>query len=195
MSDPQPQWSERARELLSLLNPAELREADKNPRTITEERYQALKYALSSDPGMLEARPIIATPDGEVVAGNMRLRAALDLGWEQVPVYIADLDEKRKREWMLRDNVPYGDWVPSEVAELVREHDEDGGDLELLGFTGQERDDLQKLDQTERPQGDEPTKDLPVVYAVVIECDTDEQQAELLEEMAERDLKARAVLV
>lgn len=196
MSDtPTPSWDLGDRPL-SILHVHELHESDDNPRTITDERFEALKYAMTKDPRFLIPRPIVATPDGEVVAGHMRLRAAQALGWQTVPVYVESMDDGLKRERKLRDNVPYGDWVPTEVAELIDAHEAGDGDMQMLGFNDQELSDLAKLGQEPAGgSGDEPTGDLPVVHAVVVECDTDEQQAELLEEFAERDLKARAVLV
>ena len=127
---------------VSWMHPAELREADDNPREITDERYAALKYAMDSDPSMMEARPIIVDAQrGDVVCGNMRLRAARDLGWDEVPVYTKEFDTPaQRREWMLRDNNGYGDWVPTELAKLVAEHERAGQDLRLLGFSSQELD-------------------------------------------------------
>ena len=66
-----------------------LREHEGNPRRITRDRLEQLKRNLAADPGMLRARPVIALPDGRVVAGNMRLRAAVELGWETIPVFRA----------------------------------------------------------------------------------------------------------
>jgi len=88
----------------------QLRLWPENPRTITPERLEQLKQALSQDREMLQARPLLALPDGTVIAGNQRLRAALDLGWETIPVITVDLDWERARLWALRDNNAYGAW-------------------------------------------------------------------------------------
>lgn len=117
-----------------LIAPSELIESPENPRTIKDDRFVALKRALEADPEMLNARPIIATPDGQVVAGNMRLRAIKDLGWDEVPVFVIDLDPARKREWMLRDNQEYGEYVPDQLARLIEAHIAEGNDASLLGF-------------------------------------------------------------
>lgn len=125
-----------------LIAPDELRESPFNPRTISDERMASLKRALQHDGEMLRARPIIAMPDGYVVAGNMRLRAAKELGWDEVPVFVADLDPQRAREWMLRDNQEYGEYVPDQLARLIDTHRAEGGDISLLGF---DDDELQKV--------------------------------------------------
>lgn len=125
---------------------------EKNPRAITVERFKSLKVALQAAPQMMRARPTIAltgvdyAPDGTTIAGNMRLRAALQLVEEadpafmaefpdgQVPAYLVTLDESEAREWAFRDNNEYGDWDENLVAEMLYEHEQAGGSLELTGF-------------------------------------------------------------
>ena len=98
---------------------ADLHSNPENPRTITTERLEALKAALESDGAMLQARPLIALPDGTVIAGNQRLRAAQELGWETIPVIRVDLDEQTARLWMLRDNSEYGEWDEPALGEIL----------------------------------------------------------------------------
>jgi ParB-like chromosome segregation protein Spo0J len=109
-----------------------------NPRTIRPERLEQLKQALSEDREMLQARPLLALPDGTVLAGNQRLRAALELGWATIPVITVELEPERARLWALRDNNPYGDWDEPALAELLAELAAGGVELALTGFA--ERD-------------------------------------------------------
>jgi hypothetical protein len=185
---------------LSHLHPSEINEAPENPREISSERFAALRYALEADPGMMEARPIIVDArNGEVVCGNMRLRAARELGWEKVPVYLKVFrDDAQRREWMLRDNQEYGTWVPDELAALVQTHEAAGADMSLLGFSQQEIDDLKSIGELspDMPDsGDAGTDDVHDVYAIVIDCTDEDQQLELLEEFEGRGLKSRALMV
>ena len=110
-----------------------LRPHELNPRSITKGRLEALKADLVADPEMLRARPLIALPDGRVIAGNQRLRAVQELGWETVPVVYADLDEGRSREWALRDNNQYGEWDEQALADVS------GGDGRGRGGVGSYR--------------------------------------------------------
>jgi len=184
---------------LSLMHPAEIKEAEDNPREIAPDRFEALKYALEADPTMLAARPIIVDARrGDVVCGNMRLRAAKDLGWNSVPVYLHEFtSDAQRREWMVRDNQEYGDWVPSELSRLVAEHEASGADLALLGFRDQELADLRALNSGHdtTPEGDADADYVPQVWGIVIDCSTEGEQQELLEEFAERGLKTRALMV
>jgi DNA modification methylase len=117
---------------------AGLRPHERNPRTISRARLEALKRDLVADPEMLRARPLIVLPDGRVIAGNQRLRAVEELGWESVPVVYADLDEGRAREWALRDNNVYGQWDEDALAEYLAEMVEVGAELARTGLTDRE---------------------------------------------------------
>jgi DNA modification methylase len=111
-----------------------------NPRTIRPERLEDLKRALVEDREMLRARPLLALPDGTVIAGNQRLLAARELGWETIPVLFVDLDNDRARLWALRDNNQMGDWDEPALAELLSELSSGGVDLTLAGFGSSDLD-------------------------------------------------------
>jgi len=171
----------------------QLHPAPWNPREITDEALQALCYSLEADPSMLRARPVICDTERMIVCGEMRWRAAGRLGWRSVPAYVKSFEsEAQKREWMLRDNNEYGNWVPDELQALVRTHQEQAGDLRLLGFGQQELRDLLTVDAGPLP--DAPVQDVPVVYGVVIDCSSEDEQAELLEELSGRGLQCRALM-
>lgn len=188
---------ERMDEGMAIRPLAALHESEENPREITDERFEALKYALAADPDMLTARPIIATPSGEVVCGNMRLRALSEMGWTEAPVFVKDLSPAKRREWMLRDNQEYGDWVPEELAALVKAHQDEAGDLKLLGFSEPRVDGLLKL-ASEEPGanggGGSDDAVAPEVWGLIVECESEEQQADLIERLSDEGLSCRAIL-
>src|SRR5215208_6148440 len=101
-------------------------------------RLEQLKQALCDDREMLQARPLLALPDGTVIAGNQRLRAARELGWDTIPVITVELDWDRARLWALRDNNLYGDWDEPALAAVLADLAADGVELALTGFA--ERD-------------------------------------------------------
>ena len=121
---------------------ADLKPHPRNPRTIRPERLEQLKTNLAADPEMLWARPLIALPDGTVVAGNMRLRAAQELGWQTIPVVTVDLDEDRATLWALRDNRPFGEDDEDLTGELLAELAARQVPLELTGFSQADLDAL-----------------------------------------------------
>lgn len=81
-----------------------------NPRTISEDKFAQLVRSLREFPEMLQARPIVVNPDHVVLGGNMRLKACIEAGIESVPVYVASWDEAKQREFVVKDNVSYGEW-------------------------------------------------------------------------------------
>ncbi len=117
---------------------------DDNPRNISHERLAALKRSLEADPDMLMARPLLALPDGRVIAGNQRLRAATELGWQTVPTITVDLDEQRAKLWALRDNNAYGHWDEDQLSFMLQELNASGADLDLAGFEPSYLDEMLK---------------------------------------------------
>jgi hypothetical protein len=60
---------------------------------------------------MLELRPIVIDENNIVLGGNMRLKACIEAGLTEVPVKQAkDLTEEQKKEFMVKDNVGFGEW-------------------------------------------------------------------------------------
>lgn len=59
---------------------------------------------------MLEARPIVIDKDGVVLGGNMRLRAAQLAGLDEVPVYVREWDQDKDNQFVIKDNVSFGEW-------------------------------------------------------------------------------------
>ena len=120
----------------------DLKVSPDNPREIQADRMAALVRSLREDPEMMQARPLLVRKDGTVIAGNMRLLAARELGWETIPTITVDLTDERARLWMLRDNNAYGEWEDEALAGLLLAMQEDGTDLELTGFGADEIDKL-----------------------------------------------------
>jgi len=66
---------------------------------------------------MLELRPIVIDENNMVLGGNMRLKACLEAGLTDVPVIHANnLSEEKKKEFIVKDNVGYGEWDWSDLA-------------------------------------------------------------------------------
>lgn len=85
-----------------------------NPRKIEPEELERLKESIRNNPDYLEAHPLaLSDRMGELVVidGNQRLRACLEMGWEEVPTALLHgLDEEREKEIIIRANVNNGKW-------------------------------------------------------------------------------------
>ena len=64
------------------ININELKLNPKNPRFIKKPDFNKLKKSMNDFPDMLKYRPILVNDENIILAGNMRYRAALDLGWD-----------------------------------------------------------------------------------------------------------------
>jgi hypothetical protein len=88
-----------------------LSNADYNPRIIDTYKYESLKKSIQDMPDMLQVRPIIIDDEFNIIAGNMRYRACIDLGYSEVWVKQVTLySEADKKELMIKDNISYGEW-------------------------------------------------------------------------------------
>lgn len=89
----------------------DLKSNPNNPRVIKDDKYQKLLRSIKEFPEMIEIRPIVVDKDLVVLGGNMRLKALKDAGLKEVSVIIADqLTEEQKREFIIKDNVGFGEW-------------------------------------------------------------------------------------
>jgi site-specific DNA-methyltransferase (adenine-specific) len=71
---------------------------------------------------MLEKRPLVCFTDIDgklvVLGGNMRLKAAKEIGLNELPVVLADdWTEEQKAQFLIKDNVGFGEWNWDELKE------------------------------------------------------------------------------
>jgi 16S rRNA G966 N2-methylase RsmD len=88
----------------------EVKSNPNNPRVIKDEKFQKLVQSLKDFPDMAEVRPIVVNTDMIVLGGNMRLKAMKEAGWKDVPIEIVDWPEDKQRQFVIKDNVGYGEW-------------------------------------------------------------------------------------
>ena len=111
----------------------------KNPRTIKDERFEKLKKSIQDFPDMLNKRPLVCFTDTDgkfvVLGGNMRLKAAKDLGLKELPIILADeWTEEQKAEFLIKDNVGFGEWDWNELNNDWDTEQLEGWGLEVPGF-------------------------------------------------------------
>jgi len=82
-----------------------------NPRIIKNDKFKKLVKSIQEFPEMLKLRPIVVDEDMMVLGGNMRLKASKDAGLKEVWIEIAEgLTEEQKKEFIVKDNVGFGEW-------------------------------------------------------------------------------------
>jgi DNA modification methylase len=82
-----------------------------NPRIIKDDKFKKLVKSIQEFPQMLELRPIVVDSNMVVLGGNMRLKACIAAGLKEVPIIVADqLTDEQKGEFIIKDNVGFGEW-------------------------------------------------------------------------------------
>jgi ParB-like chromosome segregation protein Spo0J len=95
----------------------EIKSNPNNPRLIKDHKFKQLVKSIQEFPQMLELRPIVIDENNMVLGGNMRLKACLEAGLTDVPVKQAkELTEEQKKEFIVKDNVGYGEWDWDDLA-------------------------------------------------------------------------------
>lgn len=83
----------------------------KNPRLIKDDKFKKLVKSIQEFPQMLELRPIVVDENNIILGGNMRYKACIEAGLKEVFIVQAkDLTEQQKDEFIVKDNVGFGEW-------------------------------------------------------------------------------------
>jgi site-specific DNA-methyltransferase (adenine-specific) len=98
-----------------LVKITEVKPNPKNPRIIKDGKFQKLVKSIQEFPDMLNKRPLIVFTDVDnkyvVLGGNMRLKACKEIGLKEIPIIVADeWTEEQKNEFLIKDNVGFGEW-------------------------------------------------------------------------------------
>jgi ParB/Sulfiredoxin domain len=142
--------------------------------------------------GQYRAVVVRDTGDALVILAGNHTTAALEAeGRETVRAEVIECDDDEARRVNLADNrlAELGGYDDEDLAALLCELD---GDLDGTGWSP---DDLDKLltgppDEGDAPTGDEP----PVAWGVIVECDSEEQQARLLADLDGEGWRVRALM-
>jgi site-specific DNA-methyltransferase (adenine-specific) len=112
-----------------------------NPRLIKDDKFFKLVKSIQGFPKMLEIRPIVVNADMIVLGGNMRLKACKEAGLKEVPVIFADdLTEEQQREFIIKDNVGFGEWDWEMIANEWDAEQLDEWGLDVPDFAIQEEE-------------------------------------------------------
>ena len=125
-----------------------------NPRTISTEKFEKLKKSIKEFPQMMELRPIVYDETNTILGGNMRYRALEELDKEGFEIKdswfknIKDLTEEQKKEFIIKDNVPFGDWDWDTLANEWGDLPLNDWGLDISKWTDEEEE--PRLDKTEK---------------------------------------------
>jgi ParB-like chromosome segregation protein Spo0J len=100
---------------MQIVKISEVKPNPKNPRIIKDDKFKKLVKSIQEFPDMLNKRPLVVFTDVDnkyvVLGGNMRLKACKEIGLKEIPIIIADeWTEEQKNEFLIKDNVGFGEW-------------------------------------------------------------------------------------
>ena len=116
---------------------SDLKSNPNNPRIIKDDKFAKLVKSIQDFPEMMEKRPIVVVTDvdGKLypLGGNMRLKALQELKYKEIPenwiIKADEWNEEKRREFVIKDNVGFGEWDWEELANAW-----DSEKLEEWGF-------------------------------------------------------------
>lgn len=150
-----------------------------NPRVIRDEKFAKLKTSIQEFPEMLKLRPIVVDENDVILGGNQRYRALQELKHKEVwTIKASELTEAQKREFIIKDNVGFGEnnWD-------VLANEWDAAELEHWGLDIPGFDSESEMEQDD--QGHEFTR-------LEVECKDLEQMNDLMDELHSRGFNVKA---
>ena len=94
-----------------LIKISQVKSNPNNPRLIKNDKFKKLVKSVQDFPEMLELRPIVVDENMIVLGGNMRLKACIEAELKEVWIEVAEgLTEEQKKEFIVKDNVGFGEW-------------------------------------------------------------------------------------
>jgi len=137
-----------------------------NPRKCSKDKLEKLMRSIESFPEMMKLRPIVYDPETMyVLGGNQRLAAIRKLGMKDIPdewtIAATDLTPEQQKEFVLRDNVLFGDWdfemLSAEFAEF---------DLSEMGMDIPEKDEENLVEIK--------NKEIESIFSIIINFENEE---------------------
>lgn len=159
---------------------SEVKPNPNNPRLIKDDKFKKLVKSIQEFPDMLNVRPIVVNKDMIVLGGNMRLKAIKEAGHTEVAIEIVDWTEQQQKEFIVKDNVGYGEWDWDDLANNWDAQELTDWGLDIPNFTTEPN--LDELIGQE--------KNNPPTIKITFETLEDLQQAEIdITELIDRKYK------
>jgi ParB-like chromosome segregation protein Spo0J len=165
----------------------------RNSRTHSEEQVAQIAASIKE---FGFTNPVLIDESNGIIAGHGRLLAAQKLGIGELPcVVLEGLSETQRRAYVIVDNklALNAGWDEEFLGVELQTLLEDDFDLDLIGFTAAELEDL--LPEEEKETDDESQENVPSTYEIVIECSDEQQQQQVFEIAEERGWSCRVLSI
>jgi ParB-like chromosome segregation protein Spo0J len=151
-----------------IVNINKVRSNPNNPRIIKDDKFQKLVKSIQEFPQMLEIRPIVVNDEMIVLGGNMRLKACQEAGIKEIPIIKAsNLTEEQQKEFIIKDNVGFGEWDWNDLA-----NNWDANELSEWGL------DIPSFENLEAQEPDDLSDKIKSEFRIEVIC-KDEKEQEL----------------
>jgi ParB-like chromosome segregation protein Spo0J len=163
-----------------------------NARKHDERNLAAIRGSLRQ---FGQRAPLVVQQQGMIVrAGNGRLAAALQLGWTHIATLVVAEDNVDAVAFAITDNrtAELADWDTDTLDRLLREIEV--GDEDLESMLADLADDAGIFSELEDELAEDQSDELTDAFAVLITCQNESQQAELLERFGREGLTCRALI-
>lgn len=169
---------------------ASLHEDPANVRRHPDRNREVVRASLREF-GQVEAL-VVEKGTGRVIGGNCRLAVLRALGVEWVQVAEVDVHgvDATRLALVLNRSAEIAEWDDG-LADLLRSLDEEGADLAGIGWSAEDMARLLDVPAPE-PDGGADQEAIEGTYAVLVTCESERQQRELLEQLDAEGLKCRA---
>ena len=163
------------------MNINEIKPNPNNPRLIKDHKFKQLVKSIQDFPQRLELRPIVIDENNMVLGGNMRLKACIEAGLTDVPVIHANnLSEPQKKEFIVKDNVGYGEWDWDDLA-----NNWDAEELTQWGL------DIPNFDVIDEKEQIDLSDKLKSEFKIEIICKSEEEQEQTYNKLIEQNYECR----
>jgi ParB-like nuclease domain len=124
-----------------------------NVRKHPERNLEVIKASLAR---FGQQKPIVVDANGIVRAGNGTLEAAKALGWEKIGIVRTDLVNSEATAFSIADNrsAELAEWDEPGLAETLRSLEAEDFDLDVVGFTSDDVDELLERLANDQSDGD-----------------------------------------
>jgi len=168
--------------MITTIKISDIKPNPNNPRQIKDDKFKKLVQSIKDFPEMLALRPIVVNDEMVVLGGNMRLKACKEAGLKEVPIIKAsELTEDQQREFIIKDNVGFGEWDWDSLA-----NEWDAIELEAWGLDLPDFDKEVKLNDA-----DDLSSEIKSLYRIEIICSDGEHQEKIYNKLIEQGYECR----
>jgi ParB-like chromosome segregation protein Spo0J len=152
-----------------------------NPRIIKDDKFAKLVKSINEFPQMLNLRPIVVNDDMVVLGGNMRLKACKEAGLKEIPIIKAsELTEQQQKEFIVKDNVGYGEWDWNDLANNWDSEQLIDWGLDIPGFKIEEENEMEDLSDKLKSE-----------FKIEIICKDEAEQEQTYNKLIEQNYECR----